>query len=242
MQLKLSIQKIQSRFNYQTTNMKKFLLVFIFLNTVIFAEAQWRLQVQAGPSISLRPVNKDSLFAAKKTGFHVQGRAVYFWGHFGLGLTVGYLQQNVRSDANKNPPPRLLNGIDTFTVKGGGVKAVYLLAGPEFCFACGNKFKFNLGIRAGVSLLPKGEPFQLSQQGTLRYENVLKSKAPFTFNMGIGAHYFLDQHWAVGLMADYHHFNLKVNNRDIRRGINNIVLLKQGKDNFNVGGSLIYKF
>jgi opacity protein-like surface antigen len=222
--------------------MKKFLLLFIFLTTVIFTEAQWRLQVQAGPSISLRPVNKDSLFSAKKTGFHLQARAVYFWGHLGLGLTLGYLQQNVRNDANKNPPPRLLNGIDTFTVTGGRVKTVYLLAGPEFCFACGNKLKFNLGIRAGVSFMPKGEPFQLLQQGTLRYENVLQSKAPFTFNMGIGAHYFVDQHWAVGIVADYHHFNLKVNNRDIRRGINNILLLKQKKDFFNLGLGLTYKF
>jgi Outer membrane protein beta-barrel domain len=222
--------------------MKKFLLCFIFLNSVIFVQAQWRLQLQAGPSVSLRNENKDSLFSAKRVGFHLQARAVYFWGHLGLGLAVGYLQQNVRSDANKNPPPRLLNGIDTFSVTGGGVKTLYVLAGPEFCFACGNKFKFNLGIRAGISLIPKGEPFQLSQQGILRYENVLQSKAPFTFNMGIGAHYFFDQHWAVGVMADYHHFNLKVNNRDVRRGINNIVLLKQRKDFLNLAASLLYKF
>ena len=216
--------------------------MFIFLTAMVSATAQWRLQIQAGPAVSLRPVNKDSLFSAKKTGFHLQGRAVYFLGHLGLGLAVGYLKQNIRDDANKNPPPRLLNGIDTFTVEGGGVKAVYLLAGPEFCFACGNKFKFNLGIRAGISLIPKGEPFQLSQQGILRYENILQSKAPFTFNMGIGAHYFFDQHWAVGVMADYHHFNLKVNNRDVRRGINNVLLLRHKKDFLNLAVSLIYKF
>ena len=216
--------------------------MFIFLIAMVSAKAQWRLQIQAGPAVSLRPVNKDSLFSAKKTGFHLQGRAVYFLGHLGLGLAVGYLKQNIRDDANKNPPPRLLNGIDTFTVEGGGVKAVYLLAGPEFCFACGNKFKFNLGIRAGISLIPKGEPFLLFQQGILRYENILQSKAPFTFNMGIGAHYFFDQHWAVGVMADYHHFNLKVNNRDVRRGINNVLLLRHKKDFLNLAVSLIYKF
>jgi len=135
----------------------------------------------------------------------------------------------------------LLNGIDTFTVEGGGVKSVYLLAGPEFCLACGNRFKFNLGIRAGISLVKK-EAFRLFDQNVLQYENVLQSKAPFTFNMGIGAHYFFDQHWAVGVMADYHHFNLKVNNRDVRRGINNIVLLKQKKDFLNLAASLMYKF
>jgi hypothetical protein len=33
-----------------------------------------------------------------------------------------------------------------------------------------------------------------------------------------------------------------VNNRDIRRGINNIVLLKQGKDFLNLGFGITYKF
>ncbi len=173
---------------------------------------------------------------------HLQARAVYFWGHLGLGVAIGYLKQPVRSDANKNRPPSFLTGIDTFTLKGGGVNTIYLLAGPEFCFACGNKLKFNLGIRAGISLLQKKEPFQLLSQNVLRYENVVQSKAPFTFNAGIGAHYFGNAHFGIGAMIDWHHFALKANNRDIRRGINNVLLLKQKKDFLNVGGSLVYKF
>jgi Outer membrane protein beta-barrel domain len=221
--------------------MKYFFLIVITLaaNTV---NAQWRLQLQAGRSFSLRPVNKDSLFSGQKMGYHIQGRAVYFWGHLGLGVAIGYLNQSVRSDANIVKPPSLLGGVDTFTLKGGGVKALYILAGPEFCFACGNKLKFNLGIRAGISLVQIKEPFQLLSQNILRYENVLKSKAPFTFNAGIGAHYFINPHVGIGAMVDWHHFALKANNRDIRRGINNILLLKQKKDFVNVGGSLVYKF
>ena len=125
---------------------------------------------------------------------------------------------------------------------GGGVNTVYLLAGPEFCFACGNKIKFNLGIRAGISLLQKKEPFQLLQQNVLRYENVVQSKAPFTFNVGIAAHYFINPHFGIGAAIDWHHFALKANNRDIRRGINNVLLLKQKKDFLNTGVSLVYKF
>lgn len=221
--------------------MKKFLLIFLLLTTVFCAKAQWRLQVQGGAAYSLRSINTDSLFSAKNQGLHLQARTVYFWGHLGLGLTAGILQQKIRGDANKNAPPSFLNGLDTVTARGDGVKTFYLLAGPEFCFACGNKFKFNLGIRAGISFVKK-EPFQLIKQAVLQYENVLQSKAPFTFNMGIAAHYFFDQHWAVGAMADYHHFNLKVNNRDIRRGINNVLLLKQKKDLINLGFGVTYKF
>jgi Outer membrane protein beta-barrel domain len=221
--------------------MKQLLIAFILLQSVFITNAQWRLQIQAGPSFSLRPVNKDSLFSGQKQATHIQGRAVYFWGHLGLGLAVGYLKQAVRDDANKIKPPSFLTGIDTFTVRGGGVEAMYIVAGPEFCFACGDKLKLNLGIRAGVSIIKK-ETFQLLSQGKLQYQNELQSKAPFTFNAGLGAHYFINPHFGIGAMADWHHFALKANNKDIRRGINNILLLKQKKDFVNLGGSLVFKF
>jgi hypothetical protein len=221
--------------------MKRAIFLFIFLGTLTVCHAQWRLQLQAGPSFSLRPILNDSLLSTTKNAFHLQGSMVYYWGHMGLGLTLGYLKQDKRTDANKNPPPSFLNGVDTFTVEGGAVKAVYLLAGPEFCFACGHKWKFNLGIRAGISLI-KNEPYLLTRQNTLWYRTDLQRKAPFTFNMGFGAHYFFNPHWAVGAIADYHHISLKVNNRDIRRGINNVVLLKQKKDLLNLGLALTYKF
>ncbi|MBK8611388.1 MAG: outer membrane beta-barrel protein [Chitinophagaceae bacterium] len=205
------------------------------------AKAQWRLQIQTGPSFSLRSQNTDSLFASKNQAFHAQAAVRYDWGHLGLSLTLGYLQQNRRSDANINRPPAFLSGIDAHQVAGGGVKAVYLLAGPEFCFACGPKFKFNVGIRAGVSFVEKNT-FQLLDQNAVEYENQLQSKTPFTFNTGLAAHYFFDEHWAVGLMADYHHFCLKATNRDKRNGINNLIQLKQSKDFLNLGLGVTYKF
>ena len=225
--------------------MKKLLLIFLFLTTVIFAKAQTRLQVQAGPSVSLRPVNRDSLFSAKKNAFHLQGRLINYAGHMGLGLTIGYFQQNVSSDTIKIPRFPALNGIDTFTVEGGSLEVVYFLAGPEFCISCSKKFKLNLGIRAGISIIKEQTfllPSSCLQPYILVYRNVIQNKAPFTVNMGVAAHYFFAQHWAVGLMADYHHFNLKVNNRDDRRGINNILLVKQKKDFLNLGLGLTYKF
>ena len=221
--------------------MRKMLLVFLLLNTVTIVNAQWRLQVQSGPSTSLNPVDRDSLFSAQKAGFHSQVKAVYFWGHLGFGLTLGHLKQTVRTDAHLNKPPSILNGLDTMTQQGGGVSSVYFLIGPEFCFGCHKKLKFNFGIRAGLSFIKK-EAFQLLRQNSLQYENVLQSKAPFTFNMGVGFHYFISEHFGMGAMFDYHHFGLKAENKDIRRGINNILVLKQKKDLFNTGLSLVFKF
>lgn len=217
------------------------LLVLIISLASYTVHAQWRLQLQSGISNSLSTVKKDSVFAAQAGGVHAQARATYFWGHMGLGIAVGYLQRNVRRDANLNAPPSFLRGIDTFPLTGGGVKAIYALIGPEFCIACGDKIKFNIGIRAGVSML-QNKLFELKQQGALQYKNEIISKAPFTFNIGVGAHYFTNTHLGFGAMLDFHRFVVKANNNDFRRGITNTIVLKQANNILNAGVSVLYKF
>ena len=219
----------------------KNLLVLVTILIGCKVNAQWRLQVQSGISNSLSSTKKDSVFAAQAGGVHAQARAVYFWGHLGLGAAVGYLQRNVRSDANLNAPPSILRGIDTFSLNGGGLKAIYALVGPEFCIACGDKIKFNIGVRAGISIL-QNKLFEIKRQGALQYKNEITSKAPFTFNIGIGGHYFANRHLGFGAMLDYKRFVVKANNNDLRRGIANILVLKHAENIFNAGLSVTYKF
>ena len=202
--------------------------------------AQWRVQFQTGLSNSLRPQNTDSVFAAKSQGINIQLRAEYYAGHAGLGIAAGYITQSVKNDVNRNPPPSFLNQLDSFSVTGAGLQSFYLLAGPEFCFACGKKVKLNFGIRGGISLL-KNESLQITGQNVLRYRNVITSKAPFTFNMGIGGHYFITEHFGIGAKLDYHAFKVKYANNDFRNGINNTTNRTKLNNYLNTALSLTYK-
>ena len=219
----------------------RYLILLLVVFGSLKSAAQWRLQLQSGISNSLNASKKDSIFSAKTSGLHVQGRAVYFWGHMGLGLTLGSLQRTVRNDANSVGPPSFLSPSARFLREGGGLKAFYALLGPEFCMACGSKIKFNVGVRGGVSIL-QTKTFQLNDQGTLFYKNDVISKAPFTINIGAGAHYFATSHLGIGAMIDYHRFVVKANNIDLRRGATNIKTLKTAQNIINAGLSLTYKF
>ena len=241
MLIQLDLQQYKTQLQKIKQNKMRKLLVLIISLSGYTVHAQWRLQLQSGISNSLSSVKKDSVFAAQASGVHAQARATYFWGHMGLGAAVGYLQRNVRRDANLNAPPSILRGVDTFSINAGGVKAIYVLAGPEFCIACGDKIKFNIGVRAGVSIL-QNKLFEIKRQGALQYKNEIASKAPFTFNVGVGAHYFTSTHLGFGAMLDYHRFVVKANNNDFRRGITNTVLLKHANNILNAGVSVLYKF
>jgi hypothetical protein len=233
----------QNNFLHLNTNflhMKNFIIVCsILLSTQ--AAAQWRLQAQGGIAYSLKSINKDSVFSAKSLGLHAQLRGVYYWGHLGLGAAIGYTQRSIRNDANKKAPPNLFLNNDSAIATNGGVKAVYVIAGPEFCIACGDKLKLNFGIRAGVSFLQK-KALQITKQSAIQYQNEIISKAPFTFNMGVAAHYFTNAHIGFGAAIDYHSFCVKANNKDIRRGINNNLVLRSAQHLLHAGISLTYKF
>lgn len=222
--------------------MKKLAIItFLFLLTNA-VHAQWRVRVQSGPAFSLTDKKKDSLFFGDKA-FHVQGNATYYWGHLGLGITVGLLKQQPKDSISKQKPPAFISDTANFTAEGGGTRSVYILAGPEICLACTPKLKLNIGLRLGVSLLQmKKNTVLINQQSVLRYRNVISSKAPFTINAGIGFHYFFDTHWGAGLMADYHTFKLKAVNNDYRFSIGNARTLSYRYHFLNTGASLVYKF
>ena len=225
-------------------NKQQFMKLSVFLISIIMSmsvSAQWRVQFQTGLSSSLQRQSADSLFAAKNQGLHSQLRVEYYFGHFGIGLAAGYINRKVRADAGKTPSPSFLNALNNYSVSNAGLRSVYLLAGPEFCFACGRRLKLNFGIRAGVSFLKK-EGLQITDQNVVIYKNTITSKAPFTFNMGIGGHYFINNHIGIGAKVDYHSFKVRYSNNDFRRGITNNITLQQLQQLLNTGVSFTYKF
>ena len=209
-------------------------------------QAQWRVQLQGGPTFNPSNLSKDSLLFGDKAK-HIQLKATYFWGHLGFGVVVGGLMQDVRSNITTQKPPLFnIQLLDSLRSQGGGgIKSINFLAGPELCFTCSKRIKVNAGFKAGVSILKKQLTTitgRIDQTPRLIYQNELISKAPFTFSAGIGVHYFLSPHLAIGVAGDYLTFKIKAANRDVRYGISNIRTLTQRKHFINAGASIIYKF
>ncbi len=216
----------------------KFYFMLCCMLLCISASAQWRLQVQSGPAFSLRRADKDQIFYAEKSGKHAQLRGAYYWGHLGLGMAVGFQKFDVRDNIESLPG---LPQIVDLSISGSGLQAVSFLAGPEFCFACGDKFKFNLGFRGGVTVVNKNA-FVASDAARAVFSNAISSKAPFTFNTGIAAHYFFKPHLGLGLSADYQTFKVKALNAANTGGISSNRSLQSSVQVMNTGLSLTYKF
>lgn len=208
------------------------------------AQAQWRIRLHTGAAFSTKPTRSDSLSAARTTGFQGGISAAYFWGHLGISTAVNGFSLPLRTDAQSTPPPALLNRPDSLSVAGGGLSGVTMVAGPEFCFACGNKVKLHLGIRAGITRLSMRDLRYTRQQANtfiLLYQNSLLSKAPFTWNISFGGHYFMTPRYGIGLNAEYQHFRVSMTNRDYRLSFLSSRILREPRSLISLAASVVYK-
>ncbi len=215
--------------------MRKIYLIVMACMSMFSLKAQWRVRLQAGVVLSAQPASRDTLTAARKAGGAVSVTAVYYWGHLGISASLGWFNQ-------KRQPDFIAPG-DTLIVSGGGISGVPLLVGPEVCLACGPKVKLHLGFRMGVNpLANRGLRYTRQLQQQVVYQTTLVSKAPFTWCLSAGGHYYLNDHYGIGLTADYQHFRITMRNNDTRFTLPVTRTLRQSRQLISLDASIVYKF